>query len=252
MFEQDNNIHKPEQKTAKIEHTKGLSINSVEQLEEKILLKSNFYFFIHETTEDVISDISLSIKDIHGLNPKTCAFSDLIKRIHPEDLSHYTLSSKIRGDFFQTKNSIPKISQFNHSIFFRIKVRSGDYKIINQQSLPIEISDCGLIEKSLIIHTVLDEILPSKMNMLKLILQQEKPKLNGLNLLSQRIHTFSISKRELEIIQLIYAGFENLEISKKLFISLNTVKKHRSNILKKAFCSNTAQLLNKCISEGIL
>ncbi len=225
---------------------------SLVQIEEKILLKAPNYFFTLENFENKISNISASLKDIHGLNPKDCDYRDLVDRIHHEDLPHFEMSTQIRTAFFSNEIKTININQYNQSIFFRIRVKTGDFKIINQQSIVIEIEDTGQIQKSMIIHTVLENIYPSKKNILKLVFQQEKPKLFQLNLVKAQRNTFEISKRELEILQLIYAGFENLEISKKLFISLNTVKKHRSNILKKATCSNTAQLLNKCISEGII
>jgi DNA-binding CsgD family transcriptional regulator len=251
MVELIGNAQKIKDLTKQDNNKNNLTISLV-QIEEKILLKSPNYFFTLENSENKISNISASLKDIHGLNPKNCDYKDLMERIHPEDLSHFIMSSQIRTAFFSNEIQTTNINQYNQSIFYRIRVKSGDFKIINQQAIVIEKKDSGQIQKSLIIHTVLENIYPSKKNILKLVFQQEKPKLCKLNLVKGQQNTFEISKRELEIVQLIYAGFENLEISKKLFISLNTVKKHRSNILKKATCSNTAQLLNKCISEGII
>jgi DNA-binding CsgD family transcriptional regulator len=234
------------------EHNKSNITVSLVQIEEKILLKSPNYFFILENFENKISNISVSFKDIHGLNPKECNFKDIVDLVHQEDLANFIMSSQIRTAFFSNEIKTKNINQFNQSIFFRIRIKTGDFKIINQQSIVIELKDNGQIQKSLIIHTVLENIFPSKKNILKLVFQQEKPKLYPFNLVKARENTFKISKRELEIIQLIHAGFENLEISNRLFISLNTVKKHRSNILKKTACNNTAQLLNKCISEGVI
>ncbi len=42
-----------------------------------------------------------------------------------------------------------------------------------------------------------------------------------------------ISKRELEVLQLMAQGFSNQEIADKLFVSLNTVKTHSSNLFLK-------------------
>lgn len=42
-----------------------------------------------------------------------------------------------------------------------------------------------------------------------------------------------ISKRELEVLELMAEGFSNQEIASKLFVSLNTVKSHSSNIFEK-------------------
>lgn len=60
----------------------------------------------------------------------------------------------------------------------------------------------------------------------------------------------SFSKREREIISLIISGLSSREIATKLFISIDTVKNHRKNILTKSNCSNSIQLFNKCVHSG--
>lgn len=57
------------------------------------------------------------------------------------------------------------------------------------------------------------------------------------------IEKYEITSREAEVLKLIAAGASNGEISAQLFISENTVKFHVRNILKKAECSNRAELL---------
>lgn len=42
-----------------------------------------------------------------------------------------------------------------------------------------------------------------------------------------------LSKRELEVLQLMADGLSNLEIAERLFISLNTIKTHSSKIFEK-------------------
>lgn len=46
----------------------------------------------------------------------------------------------------------------------------------------------------------------------------------------KEIKKLGISKRELDVLNLIASGLSNDEIAEKLFISLNTVKTHSSNI----------------------
>ena len=45
--------------------------------------------------------------------------------------------------------------------------------------------------------------------------------------------SFGLSKREMEVLVLIADGHSNQEIADKLFVSLNTVKTHLSNIFSK-------------------
>lgn len=51
------------------------------------------------------------------------------------------------------------------------------------------------------------------------------------------------SERELEILRLLAKGKNSYEIAGELFITLNTVKTHRRNMLRKLNASNTSQLL---------
>jgi DNA-binding NarL/FixJ family response regulator len=60
-----------------------------------------------------------------------------------------------------------------------------------------------------------------------------------------------LSKREIEIIQLIKEGLSSKEIAGKLDISLKTVEVHRYNILKKLKLKNTAALVNFINASGI-
>ncbi len=61
-----------------------------------------------------------------------------------------------------------------------------------------------------------------------------------------------ISKREKEILQLISDGLTNGEISKQLFISIDTVDTHRKNLYFKLEVKNTAQLIRKAIENNYL
>jgi len=54
-----------------------------------------------------------------------------------------------------------------------------------------------------------------------------------------------ISKREHEVLELIAQGLSNQEIADKLFVSLNTVKTHTSNLFLKLEVSRRTQAIQK-------
>jgi DNA-binding NarL/FixJ family response regulator len=62
----------------------------------------------------------------------------------------------------------------------------------------------------------------------------------------------SLTSREQEILELIWAGFKNKEIGQRLKISVKTVEAHRANMMKKMRVSNTAQLLKTAIQGGMI
>jgi DNA-binding CsgD family transcriptional regulator len=55
--------------------------------------------------------------------------------------------------------------------------------------------------------------------------------------------TTKLSLREVEVLQLIRIGLTSNEISVKLQISVNTIKTHRKNILRKLHVKNMAQAI---------
>jgi two-component system, NarL family, response regulator LiaR len=61
-----------------------------------------------------------------------------------------------------------------------------------------------------------------------------------------------ISKRELEVLQLISEGLSNQEIADRLFVSLNTVKTHSSNLFLKLDVKRRTQAVQKAKDLGVL
>jgi DNA-binding CsgD family transcriptional regulator len=53
-----------------------------------------------------------------------------------------------------------------------------------------------------------------------------------------------LTLREIEVLGLIMLGYTNQQIAEKLFISYETVRSHRKNILEKTGAKNTASLIN--------
>ena len=57
-----------------------------------------------------------------------------------------------------------------------------------------------------------------------------------------------ISKRELEVLQLMAEGLSNAEIAGRLYVSLNTIKTHASNIFFKLDAGRRTQAIEKAKS----
>ncbi len=61
-----------------------------------------------------------------------------------------------------------------------------------------------------------------------------------------------LTVRELEILKLICIGLSNEQIAEKLYLSQETIKWHRSNILSKTGCKNTATLVLHAIRTNLV
>jgi len=61
-----------------------------------------------------------------------------------------------------------------------------------------------------------------------------------------------LTVRELEILKLICIGLSNEQIAEKLYLSQETIKWHRSNILSKTGCKNTATLVLYAVRTNLV
>jgi LuxR family maltose regulon positive regulatory protein len=62
----------------------------------------------------------------------------------------------------------------------------------------------------------------------------------------------SLTRREQEVLRLLATGASNQEIAHTLVISLDTVKKHVSNLLGKLGVSNRTQAISQARARSLL
>jgi len=58
--------------------------------------------------------------------------------------------------------------------------------------------------------------------------------------------------REIDIIKSISEGKDFKNMATHFNVSPHTINTHKRNILKKSHCKNTAELVAKCIREGVI
>ncbi|MFQ5708528.1 MAG: response regulator transcription factor [bacterium] len=69
--------------------------------------------------------------------------------------------------------------------------------------------------------------------------------LDGLVVHSEKLKSYGISERELEVLELMAKGYSNQEIANKLFVSLHTIKTHCSNLYSKLDVNRRTQAIQK-------
>lgn len=62
----------------------------------------------------------------------------------------------------------------------------------------------------------------------------------------------TLTKRKREILKLIAEGYKNREIADFLYVSMKTVEKHRTNLMKKLDIHNVATLTAFAMEKGLL
>lgn len=68
----------------------------------------------------------------------------------------------------------------------------------------------------------------------------------------KEIEKLGLSKREIEVLELMSEGFSNQEIGERLFVSLNTIKTHSGNIFVKLDVKRRTQAVEKAKRLSII
>ncbi len=172
------------------------------------------------------------------------------RNIHPDDLAFVLETDNlVYGFFAQTPSAEKKDYKLVYN--FRTKTVEGTYRHYMHQSVVLEQDKNGKTWLTLVISHLLSDKYASG-----------SPRRRFINMKTGKLHLFNeiddwdsesvLSKRETEILGLIARGYDSINISDKLNISINTVNNHRQNILRKTRTDNTTQAVFYCKRLGII
>jgi|GEM_PF-754676 len=60
-----------------------------------------------------------------------------------------------------------------------------------------------------------------------------------------------LTKREMEILHLIYLQYSNIDIAQQLYLSISTVETHRKNIIRKLGANNTVGIIKYVVNNNL-
>lgn len=221
------------------------------ELTNSIISTGPFCYYVIDFFNMGLSNVSASIEELTGFDPDTVTFTDILGAIHPDDVDFVVKAEAFLTRFFNETIGREKLLTYKISYNFRGRLKGGDYVMFNHQALMLTLDEDGGYGKSLNINTRIDHL--SNVNNFKvsLIGLNGEPSFMGIGLEdAQQVEPYS--KRETDVIRLLAEGLSSKAIADKLFISEQTVKTHRKNILEKTDCKNTTQLISACIRQGLI
>lgn len=199
---------------------------------ETISLKR--YHFIMNCFGNEIEFVSGAVKNILGYDPKDFSTEWLMSVIHPDDVS-YCMESERKVIAFMDKLYFEDHYRFYSKYSYRIRTVNGNYIFINQSYQAIEIDEKGHMNRSLVFHDVAAHDFERREDDFKIIDRMKRRPVHIEN-------HYDLSKREIEILDLILQGKSSRKIADLLTISEHTVNTHRKHILSKTNVDNFLEL----------
>jgi DNA-binding CsgD family transcriptional regulator len=209
------------------------------------------FFVIYNFHKSEYDFVSPEMTAILGYDEKNFNVEKLISIIHPDDIIQFIDCQKTIADF-NSKISPDKIVKYKVHFNFRLKKSNGDYLSFLVQSFVIQSNVEGRIVKNLAIYTDVTNFNFHNKIALSFVGMEGEPSYLDVPLLKNEFVQTKLlfTKRELTILKLVAIGKNSQEIADLLFISRLTVDTHRKNILKKAECKSTNELLVNVVKHG--
>ncbi|SER85328.1 LuxR C-terminal-related transcriptional regulator [Pedobacter rhizosphaerae] len=228
----------------------------IDYLLASIFSNGPFYFYVVDFFNREIKYISPGVEEIHGLRPEKTTFQDILDCIHPDDMAFVAKAEETMMKVFYETLGVEKYKKYKMSYCFRFRTKDGSYQMFNHQAILLATDEHGRGAKSLNIHTNISHLTSKNNYQISAIGMFGEP--SYLNI-DTKDHTLFpnpsqpiFTKREIEIIRLLSLGLTNINIADKLYISFETVRTHRKNILRKSKSKNSGELISKCITNGLI
>jgi DNA-binding CsgD family transcriptional regulator len=177
--------------------------------------------------------------------------------IHPSDYKIFNVDIFPQNIRFLKKQPLADRLNYSCSYNYRLKVRSGNYIMVLQRATYYlhpetghPLASVGFIinithfkEGTSIVHTI--ERIDRNFSTLS-----AEPVFKAVHY--PDIKNGLLSKRESQILQLIYNGLNSKEIADRLYLSVHTINNHRKNILRKTNTSNITETIRYAQTNGLL
>ena len=210
-----------------------------------------YYYYIFNCTTAEVEFTSQSVKQVLGLSTaEDFSINHLLDIIHPEDL-HYFYDFESKVTHFFTTLPPDKVLKYKVSYGYRARRQDGRYINILQQVVTIQSNENGAVIRVLGTHTDITHLNAGNGSTLSFIGLDGEPSYYDVNedQVSHIPQKELFTKREKEVVELLLLNQTSKEIAETLFISKLTVDGHRKNLLKKANCNSTAELIMKVMQQ---
>ncbi len=200
--------------------------------------------------------VSPSVKEILGVNPETFQLRNMFAHIHPEDKQHVLDMETLVNHFFYKMISPLEIPFYKISYQYRLKIKPGNYELFLQQATTLSLDQKGQVYRAFGNHSNINHITKINDQCLTLLGMEGRPSYYNIRSTSdfskKEHHQKQYTDREIQILHLLSEGKTSKEIAEELFISYETVRTHRQNILIKSSSKNMTQTITQAIREGLI
>lgn len=223
----------------------------------------NSYLYIVNLHDFELEYVSESVKLFVDKDPRAVEVSDLMKTVLPEEIDNIHLKSKLISDFYTSFLNKKEVLNYKNMFSYRMKDVGGQIRTMLYQAIPLSVLENGTPEHVLCIQTDVSHLKLTSNSAVSFIninggkcyfnVDTSTGKFDPEACEGDRKDISRLfSEREKQIVIKLSRGLNAEQIANELNLSPHTIKTHRRNILQKSGCTNTTELVAKCLTNGII
>ncbi len=212
--------------------------------------------YIFDIPSRTLDWVSQNVENILPVNSETFTIEDYVDLIHEDDMDYFARCEKNSGFFLFNHIDKSEIPFYKVCYQLRMNDHSESHKLFLRQSIAIKLDEDHGLSKVLCNTSDISHITQTNNGKVSYIDVRGKKSFIGISSIKDFERTSKLkvicSQRELEILRLLAEGFRSKEIADCLHISYDTVRTHRTNILKKTKMRSLTQVVSTYIRDGVL
>ncbi len=223
----------------------------------------NSYFYIVNLHSFSLEYVSEKVVEFVGKGPENLELQDLLKAVVPEEIQSLSLKSRVNSHFYTSFVKKEDALHYKNVFSYRMKDADGEIRTMLYQAFPLSILENGSPEHVFCLHTDVSHLKVSSTNTVSFIHMNGGKSYYNVDISKGEFLTDGsdasshdlaalLTEREKQIINKFSKGLNAEQIAEELNLSPHTIKTHRKNILKKSDCTNTTELVAKCLTSGII
>lgn len=223
----------------------------------------NSYFYIVNLHDFSVEYMSDSVQNFFSKDAKEIDLKDLLSAVVPEEIKILELRSKVVSNFYTSFLDKESVMKYKNMFTYRMRDGKGQTRTMLYQAFPLSVLENGAPEHVFCLHSDVSHLKVSSDSSVSFVhMNGGKCYFNvsistgkfdpGACGLDSSAFSAILTEREKQIIYRLAKGLSAEQIATELNLSHHTIKTHRRNILQKSGCTNTTELVAKCLTHGII
>ncbi len=228
-----------------------------------IFALGNAYLYIVNLHNFELEYVSESVERFVRKDARDIDIEDLLRTVTPEEIEIVSLKSKVISDFYTNFLDKENVLSYKNMFSYRMKDAGGRIRTMLYQAFPLSVLENGTPEHVFCIQTDVSHLKVTSTNTVSFIHMNDGKSYFNVDISKGKFDPAAcdagnidvselLTDREKQIVIRFSKGLNADQIAQELNLSHHTIKTHRRNILQKSGCTNTTELVAKCLINGII